>query len=436
MASKIKKLMKYHSPLVLSIHGIRTRGEWQKIFASVVGGSRTKNDSFDFGRYGLLRFLTPPFNDRLVDNFYEWISTVLASNRDIIDLERYDKKPSIIAHSLGSWVLGYAMLKHEDLCFDKIILAGSILPQHFDWELLFSRNQVSRVRNECGKLDPWPGLAKRLVKGAGTGGVEGFDCFAPALENIYFQRFAHSDALLRRHIETHWMPFLNSPPSPLTLVHGREIDEEKRFLGILAHTGDVIDEEAFAILPHYKAAEIPEGLAEKWIAINPDIYTFLIDSRNQVPVGYINAMPVEDGIYAKIRGGELLDNAVPAQGIRPFQSNTAVKVYLMSMAISKSERHWGQGVLQSAYLQLLKGFLDKLIWYSKNERIRVTHFVAAAWTEDGRRMCEQFAMHPVGSDKFGDTIYELELASIDLSSNIKMLPALRRLLKTYEDMGL
>ena len=435
MGSKGKALAKYSSPLVVTIHGIRTRGEWQKVFAAVVGGSKTKTESFDFGRFGLLRFLTPGFNESLVDKFYEWISTVISTNRGILNLDRYDRRPSVVAHSLGSWVLGYAMLKHDDLRFDKVVLAGSILPEHFDWELLFGRNQVNQLRNEVGKLDRWPRLAGKLVKGAGAAGANGFDCFAPALENARFDRFAHSDPLLRRHIETHWVPFLNSPPSPLVIVHGREIAEEDRFLQILDHTGGVIDEEAYSALPNYSAAEIPEGLAESWIAVNPDIYTFLIDSRNHVPVGYINAMPVEDSIYSAIRAGQLLDNAIPAKGVRPFQSSSTVKVYLMSMAISKSQRHWGQGVLQSAYFQLLKGFLDKLVWYAKNERVRVTHFVAAAWTEDGRRMCEQFAMQPVGHDRFGDIIYELDLASVDLHSN-KMLSAFRRLLKTYDELGL
>jgi pimeloyl-ACP methyl ester carboxylesterase len=424
---------KYNPTLDVTIHGIRTRAVWQKTFATVISGSPTKTESFDFGSYGLPRFLLPPFNDRLVDDFYEWMSNVQAKHN--IDPDEYEKRPSVIAHSLGSWILGHAMLKRPNLRFDKIILAGSILPRDFDWELLFSRKQVFRVRNECGKLDRWPGMAKRFVRGAGTGGTEGFEAFAPALENVYFE-FAHSDSLDSAHMQTHWLPFLNSRPSPLTLTHGREIDAEKDFLKILNHTGGVIDEEAYAALPNFDDVDIPEGLAEQWIQINPDIYTFLIDSRNGVPAGYLNAMPVKNDTYEKIRNGTLTDNLVPASGIRLFEKNSSIKIYLMSMAISKSHRHWGQGVLQSAYLQLLKGFLDKMIWYAKNDRVRVTHLLATAWTVEGQRICEQFLMQPVGQDRFGDTIYELNLNSSELQSNPLVPSALKRLLETYKKINL
>jgi hypothetical protein len=424
----------YNPPLCLTIHGIRTTGKWQKEFQSIVGRfSRT--DSFDYGWYGLPRFLAPGFNDRLIDKFYDWLSEVLNSNRDVVDQidgnrPRCDKKPSIAAHSLGTWILGYAMQKYDDVCFDKIILAGSILPRDFDWELLFSRNQVSRVRNECGSKDPWPSLAGRLIKHAGTGGAEGFDCFAPGLENVPYE-FQHSTALLRRHIEIRWVPFLRAQPSPLALLHGREIAKNSLFMKILGHTGSVIDKEAYAKLPNF--IEPTDELAERWIGINPDIYTFLIDSRSKVPAGYVNAMPVGDDAYAKIRAGELMDHEIQESAVRLFQANTPLKIYLMSMAISKDTRNWGQGVLQSSYMQLLKGFLDKLTWYAKNERVHVTHFLATAWTPEGRRMCEQFSMSEIGPNKYGYPIFELDLRQIELNP---AMPALKRLLDTYRKLGL
>src|SRR5438876_545572 len=128
---KSAKPQTYYPPLVISIHGIRTRGEWQKVFASVVSGSRMKVESFDYGHYGLIRFLTPPFNSRMVDKFYNWYASTIKSC-SAISLEHYEERPSVVAHSLGSWIVGYTMLKYEDVRFDKMILAGSILPRDFD----------------------------------------------------------------------------------------------------------------------------------------------------------------------------------------------------------------------------------------------------------------------------------------------------------------
>jgi pimeloyl-ACP methyl ester carboxylesterase len=189
-----------------------------------MGGLRSKTEAFDFGYYGLFRFLTPHYNWRMVDRFYSWVGQTIRSHT-AVDLDRYDRRPSVVAHSLGSWIVGYAMLKHADLRFDKLILAGSILPRDFDWGTLFARDQVGFVRNECGLSDPWPRWARRLVGYSGTGGSEGFDWFGNLVENVPCEWFGHSDSLMRQHIERCWIPTLCQRPSPLVVRHGREIHD-------------------------------------------------------------------------------------------------------------------------------------------------------------------------------------------------------------------
>jgi hypothetical protein len=424
----------YSPPLVISIHGIRTHGEWQKAFASAISGSSVKTESFDYGRYGLIRFVTPPFNNRLVDRFYDWYAAVVKSC-SAVDLDRYDGRPSAVAHSLGSWIIGNAMLKFDDVRFDKLVLAGSILPSDFDWGTLFARDQVALVRNECGQRDPWPTWAGRVVARSGTGGSKGFEWFGAAVENVRCDWFGHSEALMRPHIERHWLPFLFRPPSPLAIIHGREIQDGEQFSETLDHTGTVIDTEAFGKLPHYADVEIPRGLSITWIKINPDIYTFLIDRQTRKPAGYLNAMPVDDALYAGIRNGQVADNAVPADGIVPYTGSRTVRVYLMSIAIDEKYRRWGDGIFQQAYVQLLTGFLDKLTYYAKNHGTRATHFLATAWTAEGRRMCQSFGMREIGKDNFGDPILELDLEALQSKPPAKIPPALKRLLKLYKGLS-
>jgi hypothetical protein len=428
-----RRAMDYSPPLVISVHGIRTHGSWQKVFAAAMSGSSTKTEAFEYGRYGLVRFLTPPFNDRLVDRFYNWFHQILNSTRSV-DLKSYDKRPCVVAHSLGSWIVGRAMLKHSDLRFDKLVFAGSILPRDFDWGTLFARDQVSFVRNECGQQDPWPAWAGRLVRYAGSGGSDGFDWFGTAVENDVCEWFGHSDALMRGHIETHWLPVLRRPPSPLALLHGHEIHDLDRFSGFLDHTGTVIDKEAYGDLAHYPEVEIPRGLSLEWIKVNADIYTFLIDRETGVPAGYINAMPVDDAAYTDIRSGKRADNAITANDVLPYLGPRTVKIYLMSIAIAEEHRRWGEGMLQTASVQLLTGFLDKLIQYARYQRVRATHFIATAWTPEGRRMCQHFGMHEIGKDKFGDGIFEVDLDALGSSPAPNVMYALRRLLEAYRKM--
>jgi len=424
----------YHPPLIISIHGIRTDGAWQKAFASAVSGSSTKVESFDYGRYGLFRFLIPPFNTQMVDRFYDWYDRVVKSC-PVVDLDRYDARPSAVAHSLGSWILGNAMLKFEDIRFDKLVFAGSILPQDFDWGKLFARDQVGSVRNECGQQDTWPRWAGRFVAHTGTAGSQGFEWFDAAVENVHCEWFGHSDSLMRPHIDRQWVPFLFLPPSPLALLHGRDIHDGEQFSKILDHTGDIIDTEAFGELPHYLEVEIPAGLSLTWIRVNPDIYTFLIDRKSRRPAGYVNAMPVEDALYSSIRGGKMPDNAIPSGGILPYVgTRKKLKIYMMSIAIGEKYRRWGDGIFQQAYVQLLTGFLDKLRYYAVQHGVRVTHFLATAWTPEGRRICQSFGMTEIGKDEFGDSILELDLAVLQRGSSAKLMPALRRLVRVYSQL--
>lgn len=432
MRGKAKSSPQFVPPLAISAHGIRTDGAWQKTFAEVISGSPTKVASYDYGRYGLFRFLTPGFNNRKIDEFHTRYSEMVRSCHEV-DLRRYDRRPCLAAHSFGTWIAGNAMLKYDDIRFDKVILCGSILPRDFDWAKLFARDQVALVRNERGHKDPWPGWADRLVPGTGTSGSEGFDWFEAIVEDTVYDEFGHSEFLDKRHIEEHWVPFLRRPPSPLALLHGKDIQDGREFSDNLNHTGTVIDVEAYGQLKNYKDVEIRRGLSLEWIKTNPDIYTFLIDRESRKPAGYLNAMPVDDGLYASIRGGTITDDQVSASGIVAYERDQEVKIYLMSIAVAEQYRQWGQGLWNQGYARLVSGFLDKLVYYAKHRSIRATHFVATAWTDPGRHMCESLAMEEVGHDRFGDAVYEVKLTNVSLDKK-GLLPALRRLLRTYNDL--
>jgi hypothetical protein len=423
----------YKPSLVISIHGIRTHAKWQKALDEILGMSHVPPAAYDFGRYGLIRFLTPTFNERMLNKFYDWFMWKMDSRADI-DLDRYDKRPSIVAHSLGSWIVGNAMQKFPGIRFEKAIFAGSILPVDFDWSSLFERDQIASVRNEFSLKDPWPRLASYVVPRTGEAGSKGFDSFGKAVENVSCKWFGHSDSLIRPHIEQQWIPFLMRSPSPIILRHGREIHDLKQFSDTLDHTGTVIDAEAYAKLPNYASVEIPRGLSLQWIRVEPDIYTFLIDRVALKPIGYINAMPVENALYEQIRAGRITDNEIPANGILPYKSGGAVKVYLMSIAIAEENRRLGDGIYQQAYFQLMSGILDKLNYYAGDFGTRVTHMLTTAWTPEGIRISKFLGMNQVGKDKFGDPVFELDLLSAKTAAAARHSAPLKRLLDTYNKM--
>src|SRR5438105_3841065 len=85
------------------------------------------NCPYDFGRYGIHKFLCPSSNNKAVEEFYEWYNSIIKDRNYDINAKDYLKRPSIVAHSLGSYLVGMCMLKYPEVKFDKIILCGSIL---------------------------------------------------------------------------------------------------------------------------------------------------------------------------------------------------------------------------------------------------------------------------------------------------------------------
>ena len=80
IASKAKSrptLGAYDPPIVISVHGIRTYGRWQKSLADTLGSHGIKHRSYDFGHYSLLRFFWGPSRERTINEFYDFYSNLL-----------------------------------------------------------------------------------------------------------------------------------------------------------------------------------------------------------------------------------------------------------------------------------------------------------------------------------------------------------------------
>jgi hypothetical protein len=140
--------------VVFPLHGIRTRAEWQKAFADVAqdGGWKCRLEKWNFGRMSLPSFLLPFGRSKKIKWFENTYTEEI--NDKNLDLKA-GELPSVVAHSFGTYIVGWSMFKYEELKFNKIILCGSILPTDFPWDALLERGQVRAVRNEFGVSDIW-----------------------------------------------------------------------------------------------------------------------------------------------------------------------------------------------------------------------------------------------------------------------------------------
>lgn len=189
----------------MSLHGIRTRGEWQKDLCPLVSERHWKYYPLDYGYFTAPHLAVGFTHNEKVSWFRKKMNQIYSENPGAL--------PSIIVHSFGSLILAKALSRYTDLKFDKVILTGSIIPVEFPWFEVVQRKQVSFVRNLVGKADFWSKIAKRLPwTGAGNSGAVGFNNseYADFLEDVVYEQFNHGDTHFPDVFKARVIPFLEN----------------------------------------------------------------------------------------------------------------------------------------------------------------------------------------------------------------------------------
>ena len=187
-------------PLVLSIHGIRTTGQWQDELAESLDDAGFRHRPMNFGFFRAASLLLPWARQGKVDWFLKEIEKKMDAD---------GTPPSIIAHSFGTYILTKALEKQSLLRFDRIILCGSIVRCGYPWSTIVEGKQVNYVLNEAGGKDFWCGLVGWVVSDAGPSGVEGFDEDADGrILQLRHALHRHSDYFSELNYRKRWIPFL------------------------------------------------------------------------------------------------------------------------------------------------------------------------------------------------------------------------------------
>ncbi|HTK30702.1 MAG TPA: hypothetical protein VL332_01970 [Candidatus Saccharimonadaceae bacterium] len=153
--------------------------------------------------------------------------------------QRYDQTarqgepPHVVAHSLGTYVMGRILRKWPDVRYERVVYVGSPLPRDF-WNEVIDSKRVGHVRNEVGKMDlvvRLTGVLTRVMPGFGDAGWFGFSLPADRvhaladdgscvicesssgggafIHNASVGEFTHGDAFIGPgYAERFWLPFL------------------------------------------------------------------------------------------------------------------------------------------------------------------------------------------------------------------------------------
>lgn len=199
--------------IVVTLHGIRTRGVWQKQLTPYLARHGLIPYHLDYGFFGALSFALPWTRARRV----QWLRDEL---RDLLD-RTGARRVNLIAHSFGTWLALEALeAENGDLRFDRVVLAGSIVRRDFPWaEVIGRRRWVQAVRNERARGDGvvrLAGLYARLLPGlaprAGASGALGFAAPAPGLHERCVAG-GHSEVLHIANFDR-WARFIAYPRLP------------------------------------------------------------------------------------------------------------------------------------------------------------------------------------------------------------------------------
>lgn len=193
--------------LVVSIHGVESRGQWQiQITPELSGIEGFVHDPHLYGRFPFWKILFKRSRQKEIDKFYDRLNRFSEHYPNV--------RPSIIAHSFGTYIVSQAIINYEAIHIDKLILCGSIINHEYGWQKLFDDERIRRVRNEVAKKDKvvalfnWK-LMRRLVPNAGTSGIKPFKNDISNFEEQVFQGYTHSSHFIANmHCRVFWLPFL------------------------------------------------------------------------------------------------------------------------------------------------------------------------------------------------------------------------------------
>lgn len=162
--------------IVFVVHGIRARDidRW----LSEVESEIRRQDSLakvirpTYGYFTALRFALPSVRRRNIRQLQDLYAEQLAENPHA--------QFHFIGHSNGTYMLGRSLAEIPAMRFERVVLAGSVLPVDLFRPESTVIRQVAAVRSDCGQLD-WPvGILCRILsktlfmKDVGTAGYDGF----------------------------------------------------------------------------------------------------------------------------------------------------------------------------------------------------------------------------------------------------------------------
>lgn len=237
LSSRVSRTVNDSVVEVLTVHGIRTFGEWQNRLRSCVGviTDAVSFNAYKYGYFSGLAFVFPFARTREVDKLKIRLAEVLSASTA--------KHLIIFSHSFGTYLIANALESFVDDIrrFEKItlVLSGSVLNSSHDWSVIRENKNV-RIINECGDSDFVLWVSNAFILGCGMAGKVGFygfnnDRFANRFYKGGHSLYFNGNDFMQRE----WLPLIlnddfklaaHDERKPQVVMHGVG-DQVVRLLG-------------------------------------------------------------------------------------------------------------------------------------------------------------------------------------------------------------
>ena len=189
---------------LITVHGIRTFGSWQRSLKDSMQSYTNDFEFFEFkyGFFDLFSFSIPFFRKRKIKEISLRLRSLLESD--------YSGDTYIVAHSFGTFIASEALKGYDGKVVNQVILCGSPISHKTDIDHIVSSSKFTV--NECGGSDFILISARILLLGLGDAGRVGFSRdHSPQFKNrffdgghsLYFEKYRGSDFFSK-----YWIPSL------------------------------------------------------------------------------------------------------------------------------------------------------------------------------------------------------------------------------------
>ena len=192
--------------IVITIHGIRTYGQWQERFKTLA-----------CAEYGNLEFYTYKYGYFTIPLFFmpwarEWEERKFTACLKKLIEENPNKPIKLFSHSFGAYLSVRAIERLAKSGFhvplDLLVLSGSVLKSNYDWGPI-SGLTSAKVVNDCGSSDYVLWLSEAFIPRTGMAGRVGFSGFNNRKFVNRYHTGGHSLYFKgESFFNEHWLPLL------------------------------------------------------------------------------------------------------------------------------------------------------------------------------------------------------------------------------------